>query len=100
MLANLIGRWGGPCITDNRSLFSILGPPAPPQDIRIQAGPTPGTLLVSWKPPTLTASGTSNGANVTGYGVYVKGQRVGGIPHLVNSLLCLDLWLEDPMIFY
>ncbi|XP_053224952.1 RIMS-binding protein 2 isoform X11 [Podarcis raffonei] len=58
--------------------FSTLpaGPPAPPQDIRIQAGPTPGTILVSWKPPILTATGTSNGANVTGYGVYAKGQRV------------------------
>nr|XP_034953437.1 RIMS-binding protein 2 isoform X6 [Zootoca vivipara] len=58
--------------------FSTLpaGPPAPPQDIRIQAGPTPGTMLVSWKPPILTATGTSNGANVTGYGVYAKGQRV------------------------
>ncbi|XP_063000006.1 RIMS-binding protein 2 [Elgaria multicarinata webbii] len=58
--------------------FSTLpaGPPAPPQDIRIQAGPTPGTILVSWKPPILTATGTSNGATVTGYGVYAKGQRV------------------------
>ncbi|KAJ6656615.1 hypothetical protein lerEdw1_003502 [Lerista edwardsae] len=58
--------------------FSTLpaGPPAPPQDIRIQAGPTPGTIVVSWKPPILTATGTSNGANVTGYGVYAKDQRV------------------------
>ncbi|KAG8146353.1 hypothetical protein E2320_012706 [Naja naja] len=50
-------------------------PPAPPQDIRIQVGPTPGTILVSWKPPVLTAAGTSNGANVTGYGIYAKSQR-------------------------
>ncbi|XP_078237854.1 RIMS-binding protein 2 isoform X5 [Pogona vitticeps] len=58
--------------------FSTLpaGPPAPPQDIRIQAGPTPGTIVVSWKPPTLTATGTSSGATVTGYGVYAKGQKV------------------------
>ncbi|KAH1180149.1 hypothetical protein KIL84_008985 [Mauremys mutica] len=58
--------------------FSTLpaGPPAPPQDITIQAGSTPATLQVSWKPPTLTSAGTSNGANVTGYGVYAKGQRV------------------------
>ncbi|XP_060105235.1 RIMS-binding protein 2 isoform X9 [Heteronotia binoei] len=58
--------------------FSTLpaGPPAPPQDVRVQAGPTQGTILVTWKPPTLTATGTSNGANVTGYGVYAKGQRV------------------------
>ncbi|XP_048370134.1 RIMS-binding protein 2 isoform X9 [Sphaerodactylus townsendi] len=61
--------------------FSTLppGPPAPPQDVRIQPGPTPGTILVTWKPPTLTATGTSNGANVTGYGVYAKGQRVAEI---------------------
>uniref|UniRef100_A0A8C3VXU7 RIMS-binding protein 2 n=1 Tax=Catagonus wagneri TaxID=51154 RepID=A0A8C3VXU7_9CETA len=61
--------------------FSTLpaGPPAPPQDITIQAGTTPGTVQVSWKPPPLTATGLSDGANVTGYGVYAKGQRVAEI---------------------
>ncbi|XP_053135058.1 RIMS-binding protein 2 isoform X13 [Hemicordylus capensis] len=71
--------------------FSTLpaGPPAPPQDIRIQAGPTPGTILVSWKPPTLTATGTSNGANVTGFGVYAKGQRVAEVifPTAENTIV-------------
>ncbi|XP_038618495.1 RIMS-binding protein 2 isoform X12 [Tachyglossus aculeatus] len=52
------------------------GPPAPPQDVTIQAGRTPATIQVSWKPPTLTPMGMSNGANVSGYGVYAKGQRV------------------------
>ncbi|NXI03297.1 RIMB2 protein, partial [Pachycephala philippinensis] len=58
--------------------FSTLpaGPPAPPQDVAVRAGPTPGTVQVSWKPPALTATGTSHGASVTGYGVYAKGQRV------------------------
>ncbi|XP_029475770.1 RIMS-binding protein 2 isoform X8 [Rhinatrema bivittatum] len=58
--------------------FSTLpaGPPAPPQDVSIQAGPTPTTILVTWKPPTLTPTGTSNGANVTGYAVCAKGQKV------------------------
>ncbi|CAO2629756.1 RIMS-binding protein 2 [Lemmus lemmus] len=58
--------------------FSTLpaGPPAPPQDITVQAGPTAATVQVSWKPPALTPTGLSNGANVTGYGVYAKGQRV------------------------
>ncbi|NXU20351.1 RIMB2 protein, partial [Pardalotus punctatus] len=58
--------------------FSTLpaGPPAPPQDVAVRAGSTPGTVQVSWKPPTLTATGTSHGASVTGYGVYAKGQRV------------------------
>ncbi|KAM8815423.1 RIMS-binding protein 2 isoform 9-T12 [Rhynchonycteris naso] len=58
--------------------FSTLpaGPPAPPQDVTVQAGATPATVHVSWKPPSLTPTGLSNGANVTGYGVYAKGQRV------------------------
>ncbi|NXA92749.1 RIMB2 protein, partial [Melanocharis versteri] len=58
--------------------FSTLpaGPPAPPQDVAVRAGSTPGTVQVSWKPPALSATGTSHGASVTGYGVYAKGQRV------------------------
>lgn len=59
------------------SLPSVpAGPPAPPQDVTVQAGATPATVQVSWKPPVLTTTGLSNGANVTGYGVYAKGQRV------------------------
>ncbi|XP_039580469.1 RIMS-binding protein 2 isoform X5 [Passer montanus] len=58
--------------------FSTLpaGPPAPPQDVSVRAGSTPGTVQVCWKPPALSATGTSHGASVTGYGVYAKGQRV------------------------
>uniref|UniRef100_G1SM06 RIMS binding protein 2 n=1 Tax=Oryctolagus cuniculus TaxID=9986 RepID=G1SM06_RABIT len=58
--------------------FSTLpaGPPAPPQDVIVQAGATAATVQVSWRPPALTPAGLSNGANVTGYGVYAKGQRV------------------------
>ncbi|XP_019604355.2 RIMS-binding protein 2 isoform X9 [Rhinolophus sinicus] len=58
--------------------FSTLpaGPPASPQDVTVQAGATPAMVHVSWKPPALTTTGLSNGATVTGYGVYAKGQRV------------------------
>lgn len=56
--------------------WCFLGPPAPPQDVTVRAGSTPATVQVSWKPPTLTATGTSHGATVTGYGVYARGQRV------------------------
>ncbi|XP_019524490.1 PREDICTED: RIMS-binding protein 2 [Hipposideros armiger] len=58
--------------------FSTLpaGPPASPQDVTVQAGATPAMVHVSWRPPALTTTGLSNGANVTGYGVYAKGQRV------------------------
>ncbi|XP_045152756.1 RIMS-binding protein 2 isoform X1 [Echinops telfairi] len=58
--------------------FSTLpaGPPAPPQDIIVQAGATATTVQVSWRPPVLTPTGLSNGASVAGYGVYARGQRV------------------------
>lgn len=59
------------------SVPSLLpGPPAPPQDVIVQAGATAAKVQVSWRPPALTPTGLSNGANVTGYGVYAKGQRV------------------------
>ncbi|XP_074463121.1 RIMS-binding protein 2 isoform X12 [Larus michahellis] len=71
--------------------FSTLpaGPPAPPQDVTVRAGSTPATIQVSWKPPTLTATGTSHGANVAGYGVYAKGQRVAEVifPTAENTLV-------------
>ncbi|KFO92997.1 RIMS-binding protein 2, partial [Buceros rhinoceros silvestris] len=71
--------------------FSTLpaGPPAPPQDVTVRAGSTPATIQVSWKPPTLTVTGTSHGANVTGYGVYAKGQRVAEVifPTAENTLV-------------
>ncbi|KAM6051889.1 RIMS-binding protein 2 isoform 2-T4 [Theristicus caerulescens] len=71
--------------------FSTLpaGPPAPPQDITVRAGSSPATIQVSWKPPTLTATGTSHGASVTGYGVYAKGQRVAEVifPTAENTLV-------------
>ncbi|XP_059683703.1 RIMS-binding protein 2 isoform X6 [Gavia stellata] len=71
--------------------FSTLpaGPPAPPQDVTVRAGSSAATVQVSWKPPTLTATGTSHGANVTGYGVYAKGQRVAEVifPTAENTLV-------------
>ncbi|XP_062855459.1 RIMS-binding protein 2 isoform X1 [Trichomycterus rosablanca] len=52
------------------------GPPYPPQDVHVLCGTSPGVLQVRWKPPSLTASGTSNGANVIGYVVCTKGQKI------------------------
>lgn len=57
-------------------LLFLAGPPLPPQDVQVQMGQTPGVLQVRWKPPTLTPTGTSNGANVIGYIVCTKGQKV------------------------
>uniref|UniRef100_A0A8B9GUP7 RIMS-binding protein 2 n=1 Tax=Astyanax mexicanus TaxID=7994 RepID=A0A8B9GUP7_ASTMX len=52
------------------------GPPLPPHEVQVQCGQAPGILQVRWKPPPLTPLGTSNGANVIGYAVCTKGQRV------------------------
>ncbi|XP_039105514.1 RIMS-binding protein 2 [Hyaena hyaena] len=73
--------------------FSTLpaGPPAPPQDVTVHAGATPATVHVSWKPPALTTAGLSNGANVTGYGVYAKGQRVAEVISPVADSTAVEL---------
>ncbi|TKS84638.1 RIMS-binding protein 2 [Collichthys lucidus] len=52
------------------------GPPMPPHDVQVLCGQAPGVLQVHWKPPILSPTGTSNGANVVGYAVCTKGQRV------------------------
>eukprot|EP00064_Thunnus_orientalis_P014202 superscaffoldBa00002438_g14243 len=52
------------------------GPPMPPQDVQVLCGQAPGVLQVHWKPPLLSPTGTSNGANVIGYAVCTKGQRI------------------------
>ncbi|XP_021554296.1 RIMS-binding protein 2 isoform X3 [Neomonachus schauinslandi] len=73
--------------------FSTLpaGPPAPPQDVTVHAGATPATVQVSWKPPALTTAGLSNGANVSGYGVYAKGQRVAEVTSPMADSIAVEL---------
>lgn len=53
-----------------------VGPPDAPLDVQIEAGPTPDVVIISWLPVTIDAAGTSNGVRVTGYAVYVDGQKV------------------------
>ncbi|XP_069476207.1 RIMS-binding protein 2 isoform X16 [Ambystoma mexicanum] len=73
--------------------FSTLpaGPPSPPQDVSIHARSTPVTVLVSWRPPLLSPTGTSNGASVIGYGVYAKGQRVAEVIFPTAENVVVDL---------
>ena len=54
----------------------IPGLPDPPVDVQVEAGPQDGMLLVTWLPVTINSSGTSNGALVTGYAVYVDNKLV------------------------
>jgi len=52
------------------------GLPEPPVDVEVSEGPSENTLVISWLPVTINPSGTSNGAPVTGYAVYLDGKRV------------------------
>ncbi|XP_077775504.1 peripheral-type benzodiazepine receptor-associated protein 1 isoform X4 [Podarcis muralis] len=52
------------------------GSPDAPLDVRVEAGPSPGILVISWLPVTIDAEGSSNGVRVTGYAVYADGQKV------------------------
>lgn len=45
-------------------------------DVQVEAGPSPGIVVISWLPVTIDAEGSSNGVRVTGYAVYADGQKV------------------------
>ncbi|EMP40266.1 Peripheral-type benzodiazepine receptor-associated protein 1 [Chelonia mydas] len=51
-------------------------PPDAPLDVQVQPDPSADILVISWLPVTIDAAGSSNGVRVTGYAVYVNGQRV------------------------
>ncbi|KAJ8403850.1 hypothetical protein AAFF_G00347180 [Aldrovandia affinis] len=55
---------------------AATGPPAPPLNVQLEAGPSPGIALISWLPVTSAADGTSNGAPVTGYTIYADKRKV------------------------
>uniref|UniRef100_A0A8D2KT34 Peripheral-type benzodiazepine receptor-associated protein 1 n=1 Tax=Varanus komodoensis TaxID=61221 RepID=A0A8D2KT34_VARKO len=55
------------------------GSPDAPLDVRVEPGPMPGILVISWLPVTIDAEGSSNGLRVTGYAVYADGQKVLGL---------------------
>ncbi|KAJ8401093.1 hypothetical protein AAFF_G00390500 [Aldrovandia affinis] len=67
------------------------GPPFPPQEVQVQCGQVPGVLQVRWKPPTLTPTGTSNGASVIGYAVCTKGQRIAEVMYPTADYVMVEL---------
>ncbi|XP_046727328.1 RIMS-binding protein 2 isoform X7 [Silurus meridionalis] len=67
------------------------GPPLPPQDVQVHCGSSPGMLQVRWKPPPLTPSGTSNGANVMGYMVCTKGQKIAEVMFPTAEYVTVEL---------
>uniref|UniRef100_A0A3Q2W7M0 RIMS-binding protein 2 n=1 Tax=Haplochromis burtoni TaxID=8153 RepID=A0A3Q2W7M0_HAPBU len=67
------------------------GPPLPPQDVQVLCGQAPGVLQVCWKPPNLSPTGTSNGANVIGYAVCTKGQRIAEVLFPMADYVTVEL---------
>ncbi|XP_016336779.1 RIMS-binding protein 2-like [Sinocyclocheilus anshuiensis] len=67
------------------------GPPLPPQEVQVQCGHAPGVLQVRWKPPPMTTTGTSNGANVIGYAVCTKGQRIAEVMYPLADYVAVEL---------
>ncbi|XP_047229519.1 RIMS-binding protein 2 isoform X8 [Girardinichthys multiradiatus] len=73
------------------TLFCRTGPPMPPQDVQVHCGQAPGVLQVRWKPPVLSPTGTSNGANVVGYAVCTKGQRIAEVLFPMADYVTVDM---------
>ncbi|XP_062310500.1 RIMS-binding protein 2 isoform X1 [Osmerus eperlanus] len=67
------------------------GPPFPPQEVQVHCGQNPGILQVRWKPPPLTPTGTSNGANVIGYAVCTKGQKIAEVLYPTADYVTIEL---------
>ena len=59
------------CVVLSSFVF-ILGLPDPPLEVEVAVGHA-NSLDVNWIPVTITERGTSNGARVTGYKVYING---------------------------
>ncbi|XP_069019288.1 RIMS-binding protein 2 isoform X3 [Embiotoca jacksoni] len=71
--------------------FCRTGPPLPPLDVQVLCGQAPGVLQVHWKPPILSPTGTSNGANVIGYAVCTKGQRIAEVLFPMADYVAVEL---------
>ncbi|XP_078017961.1 RIMS-binding protein 2 isoform X6 [Epinephelus lanceolatus] len=71
--------------------YCRAGPPQPPQDVQVLCGQAPGVLQVRWKPPLLSPTGTSNGANVVGYAVCTKGQRIAEVLYPMADYVTVEL---------
>ncbi|KAL0979479.1 hypothetical protein UPYG_G00185640 [Umbra pygmaea] len=67
------------------------GPPLPPQEVQVILGQNPGVLQVRWKPPLLSPTGTSNGANVIGYAVCTKGQKIAEVMYPTAEYVTVEL---------
>ncbi|KAM4886571.1 peripheral-type benzodiazepine receptor-associated protein 1 [Sylvia borin] len=69
----------------------LAGTPDAPLDVQVEAGPSPGILVINWLPVTIDAEGSSNGVRVTGYAVYADGQKVIEVTSPTAGSVLVDL---------
>ncbi|NXK41449.1 RIMB1 protein, partial [Piprites chloris] len=69
----------------------LAGTPDAPLDVQVEAGPSPGILVITWLPVTIDAEGSSNGVRVTGYAVYADGQKVIEVTSPTAGSVLVDL---------
>ncbi|XP_057893580.1 peripheral-type benzodiazepine receptor-associated protein 1 isoform X3 [Melospiza georgiana] len=69
----------------------LAGTPDAPLDVQVEAGPSPGILVISWLPVTIDAEGSSNGVRVTGYAVYADGQKMIEVTSPTAGSVLVDL---------
>uniref|UniRef100_A0A8B9FFE5 RIMS-binding protein 2 n=1 Tax=Amazona collaria TaxID=241587 RepID=A0A8B9FFE5_9PSIT len=69
----------------------LAGTPDAPLDVQVEAGPSPGILVISWLPVTIDAEGSSNGVRVMGYAVYADGQKVIEVTSPTAGSVLVDL---------
>ncbi|NXW47763.1 RIMB1 protein, partial [Nyctiprogne leucopyga] len=69
----------------------LAGLPDAPLDVQVEAGPSPGILVISWLPVTIDAEGSSNGVRVTGYAVYADGQKAIEVTSPTAGSVLVDL---------
>lgn len=50
--------------------------PHAPIDVQVQLAPSADFVVISWLPVTIDAAGSSNGVKISGYSIYINGQKV------------------------
>lgn len=75
-------------------VVSYLGLPDPPLDVEVTLGHS-NSLDVNWIPVTITEKGTSNGARVTGYKVYINGFPITEVTSPTADCVTAVSWMVE-----
>ncbi|KAI6176928.1 hypothetical protein M3Y97_00851700 [Aphelenchoides bicaudatus] len=82
------------------SVYQAIGLPDPPNNVQVEIGPQPGTLLISWKPVQNQPKPPSRAA-VQSYLIFADGRNIAAVPSPTADHILLRLadFADDPPIF-